>query len=483
LRRRDFIKNTGIATAGVASGASLGFAGGRPPNILLILVDQMRTPRYSAEKVTPNVDRIAAQGVTFSNHFVSAAPCSPSRACLMTGTYTTQNSMNTNCDLLDGDIQPSLDPKIPTIGHTFKNAGYRTPYRGKWHLSRRKDLSGRDALREYGFEGWKHPDSMFGGMAYQGVVLDHFYAHQACRWLKNSDNHQKPWFLTCSIINPHDICEYPKYYPVSRFGEIHTDRPPDNWNDDLSGKPGAQIEFRERYHKFAGHMDRTDPDAWRRYMDYYAYCLKDMDESVGNILDALEQSGQRDNTIIVFTSDHGEMAGSHGLRTKGNFAYEEVMNVPLIVSWPGRTEAGVETDALASNVDVMPTLTAMAGLSNLPYMAGKDLSQVLLNPRNGSVRNEIVYHQGWEVDPSIRRKFGGFTHPAQVRSMRNREWKYAYYFKRDGGDETEFELYSLKDDPLEMTNLANDAGYLKKRIEIHDRLTEFERKIIAEFKA
>ena len=482
MRRRDFIKNTGIAAAGVASGASLGFAGDRPPNILFILVDQMRTPRNPAEKVTPNVDRIAARGINFKNHFVSAVPCSPSRACLMTGTYTTQNGINTNCDMLEEDIQSSLDPRIPTMGRIFSDAGYRTPYKGKWHLSLRKDIRGRNALSKYGFEDWQHPDSTFGGMAYQGAAFDHFYTHQACRWLKNSDNRKKPWFLTCSLINPHDICEYPKYYPASRFGKIHTDHPPDNWNDDLSGKPAVQREFRQRYNQFAGHMDETDPDVWRRYMDYYTYCLEDMDENVGDLLDALEQSGQRDNTIIVFTADHGEMAGSHGLRTKGNFAYEEIMNVPLIISWPGRIQAGVETNALASNVDIMPTLAALGGLSNLPYMAGKDLSQAIFDPQQGSVRDEIVYHQGWEINPSLRGKYGGFKNPGQVRCVRNGEWKYAYYFERDGGDNVDFELYSLKNDPLEMTNLANDAGYKKVRVELHEQLLEFERKILEDFR-
>lgn len=485
MDRRKFIKNSAFTSAGIAISASNIFASTKPPNILLIEVDQMRFPRYDCERVTPNIDRIAKSGVSFTKHFVSAVPCSPSRACLFTGTYTTQNNMNTNCDFQVGERQPSLDPKIPTMGHVFQKGGYRTPYRGKWHLTRKGDFNKHDPLIDYGFEGWKRPDAPFGGPPYNGFAVDQFYARQAGSWLLDKKNHEKPWLLVCNMVNPHDICEFPRYYPHERLKGIRAPKPPDNYKDDLKGKPGCQTEFRNRYQKLAGFIDPNDANMWRRYLDFYAACLRDVDENVGDVLDALEKSGQKDNTIIIFTSDHGEMAGSHGLRTKGNFAYEEVMNVPLIFSWPGKIQPGTVTEAFASNVDVMPTLASLAGLSNLPYMAGKDLSKVLFDPSGESVQDEIIYHSGWELEVSLTKKnrTAAFTKPAQVRAIREKEWKYAYYFQRNGGGEIEHELYNLKDDPLEMTNLANDAGYIARRNEMRGRLMEREKKLVEEFQA
>jgi len=484
MKRREFIKTSAMgAAAGITLGSGLLMATESRPNVLFILVDQMRQPRWTPPGITPNIDRIASKGVSFTNHFTCAVPCSPSRACLMTGTYTTQNKMFTNCDFVEGALQPSLDPKIPTMGHIFRKAGYRTPYRGKWHLTRKADRSRKDPLIAYGFEGWKPPEAPFGGPPYNGEMIDPLYAREAVEWIKNPENHKQPWFLVCSLINPHDICAYPRFYPQTKLHHIRTEKPPDNWTDDLSTKPRAQLEHQKRYIKVGGPIDVTNPDAWRRYLDYYVHCQEMVDRNVGMVLDALQRSGRSANTIVVFTADHGEMGGSHRLRTKGCFAYEEVMNVPLIFSWPGRIPEGVTAGALVSNVDVMPTLAALAGLGSLPYMAGLNLSPALTNPA-AAVRDEILYHTDWELALTVGKKADEqaiYSSPAHVRCIRDREWKYAYYF-RPGGSEEDHELYNLKNDPLEMANLASDSGYLKKRNEMHERMMEREKKLVAEFK-
>ena len=126
MKRREFIKSSAIATGALALGGALR-AENAQPNILLIEIDQMRTPRWTPDARLPNIDRIAKQGVSFTKHFTSAVPCSPSRACLFTGTYTTQNGMRSNCDFVEGYLQPSLSPKIPNLGHLFHRAGYHTP--------------------------------------------------------------------------------------------------------------------------------------------------------------------------------------------------------------------------------------------------------------------------------------------------------------------------------------------------------------------
>jgi len=482
MKRREFIKTSALAGAGMALGSRLLRASEKRPNILLIEVDQMRYPRWTRIGFPANMDRLAKQGVSFTKHFTSAVPCSPSRACLFTGTYTTQNKMFTNCDFVEGRLQPSLSPKIPNLGHIFRNAGYRTPYRGKWHLTRKSDRNPKDALIDYGWEGWKPPEAPFGGPPYNGQLMDPVYAGQAIDWLLNPDNHKQPWFLVCNLVNPHDICAFPRYYPHEKFEPIKTKEPAPNWTDDLSTKPRCQLEYQIRYRKVGGPMDVNSADAWRRYLDYYVECEEMVDKDIGRVLDALEKSGQKDNTIIVFTSDHGEMAGSHKLRTKGNFAYEEVMNVPLIFVWPGKIEPGVSTEALASNVDVMPTLVSLTGIRNPNYMAGKDLSPVLKDPL-ASVQEQILYHTDWEFEVAINRSaedVSAFENPARVRAIRDRDWKYAYYFSPKNG-ETDHELYNLKDDPLELTNLARDPGYQKKVKEMRDRLMEQEGKLLTDF--
>jgi arylsulfatase A-like enzyme len=484
MKRRDFVKGAAAAGAGLALGGSRLTAGETRPNVLVIEVDQMRTPRWTMPGITPHIDRLAASGVSFDHHYTSAVPCSPSRACLFTGLYTTQNKMFSNCDFVEGRLQPSLDPKIPTLGHIFRDAGYRTPYRGKWHLTRKSDRHKKDALIDYGFEGWKPPEAPFGGPPYNGALMDPVYAGEAVDWLRDPKNHREPWLLVSSLVNPHDICAYPRYYPHEKLKPIRTPAPPDNWTDDLSGKPRVQLEYQQYYRKVGGPIDVTNPDAWRRYLDYYAHCIKDVDENVGRVLAALDQSGQRQNTIIVFTSDHGEMGGSHRLRTKGNFAYEEVMNVPLIFAWDGHLPAGRTASSLASNVDVIPTLTALAGLSNLPYLAGKDLSPVLGQPESAAVRDEVLYHTDWEIVFTVNKKatdVAMYRNPSHIRALRDREWKYAFYFSPNH-NEVEHELYNLKDDPLEMKNLGADPGYQAQRQQMHDRLMAEEKRLLDEYK-
>jgi len=483
MKRREFIRDLGLAGAGMALAGSFLRAQTARPNVLLIIVDQLRYPRFSTEAFPQNIARIAKAGVSFSRHFVSAVPCSPSRACLMTGTYTTQNRMFHNCDFVEGKSQPSLDPKIPSLGHIFGKAGYRTPYRGKWHLTRKADRNTKDPLLDYGFEGWKPPEALFGGGPYNGQLVDPMYAREAADWLGNSASHQKPWFMVCSLINPHDICAYPRYYPLEKLERIKTKSAPPNYPDDLSTKPACQREYREKWQKIAGAFDPNNADAWRRYLDYYIECQEMVDRQAGKVLDALEKSGQKENTLVVFTSDHGEQAGSHQLRTKGCFAYEEVMTVPLIFSWPGHLPANVSTEALASNVDLMPTLVALAGISNPNYMAGRDLSPVLADPGKASVRDEVIYHSDWEVvSLSKQGALSSIKAPYHLRCLREREWKYVYYFDPESA-EADYELYHLKDDPLEMTNLAADPGCQKKLKEMHSRLMDWEEKLVKEYKS
>ncbi len=492
MKRREFIKGSAVAAAGLSLGSGSLFGRQKRPNVLLIIVDQMRYPRWTPELRTPNIDRIAAQGVSFTRGYCSAVPCSPSRACLLTGTYTTQNQVYQNVDWLFFS-QPSLDPGIPTAGHIFGKAGYHTPYRGKWHLTRRKYRN--EALIPYGFEGWMEVDPATGepcncgedagGGANCGFSQDPILARQATDWLSDPANHKEPWFMVCSLVNPHDICEYPRHYPETKKWPIRTKEAPPNYTDDLSTKPRVQSDWRRGYGVLMGKIEEDNPDDWRRYLDFYTACIEDVDRHIGMVLDALEKSGQADNTIVVFTSDHGDMGGSHQLRAKGPMAYEEVINIPMMFSWPGHIPEGVTTEALAANVDILPTLTSRTGVSNSNYTAGFDLSPILASPASASVREDVIYHMNADTRPPRSRAAKAImsaisTGPGQIRAIRTRDWKYAHYFDQTG-DEAEYELYDLKNDPLEMTNLAHDHGYRRKMKQLADRLMELERKQRKEF--
>jgi len=385
MRRREFIKGSAAAVAGAGLGFGQASASHDRPNVLMILVDQMREPMWTPDGIMPNFDRLAQSGVRFENSFCSAVMCSPSRACLLTGTHTTQNRMFGNCDFLTRATQPSLDPGIPTLGHVFGQAGYNTPYRGKWHLSHPRDR--KEGLGHYGFEGWSARDPLTGKLAdcgegvgggtCCGEMQDPIFARQTRDWLMDPKSQERPWFMVCSLVNPHDICTFPGHYSVylpkgvlkknapescqcnglkegAVFDRVMDDLLPPNWTDDLSTKPAVQRRWQTYSDIIYGRIDTKNPEHWLRYLDYYVHCLRDMDKNLGVVLEALEHSGQLENTIVVFTSDHGEMAGSHGLRTKGYFAYEEEMKVPLLFSWPGVIPQGRKAGGLATGVDLMP---------------------------------------------------------------------------------------------------------------------------------
>jgi len=388
----------------------------------------------------------------------------------MTGTFVKQNGMFTNCDFVDHS--PSLSSEIPTLGHIFRNNGYDAQYRGKWHLTHPGDRRFLDPLSDYGFGGWHRPDAPFGGAPYWGKLVDPLCTNQSLKWLADPHNHRRPWLLVSSLVDPHDICAWPGFYPQWLDKEIRTDAAPDNWQDDLVAKPRVQQAFLATYSNIAGPLNEKDPDLWRRYLDYYMYCTECADFQIGRILNALEASGQSHNTIVVFTSDHGDMGGSHRLRAKGNFAYDEVMNVPLIVSWPGTLPEGAVTDAMASNVDVMPTLCSLAGLKTSHYMPGKDLTRVLQNPGEPGPRTDVLFY----TDAQGALRFGKTSIgdiPSHVRTIRNGQWKCSHYYVPKANAE-EFELYDIKNDPLEMSNLAKDAGYRAQLKELHDQLMEQE---------
>jgi arylsulfatase A-like enzyme len=479
INRRDLLAAAGAGAAGLALSGPARAADSARPNVLLVLVDQWRMPRWFPEGAPlPGFDRMKREGTSFSNHFVSAVPCSPSRACLFTGLHLTQHGVQNNVNF---NMNPSLDPRIPTIGHRFQAAGYRTPYFGKWHLTYPREYRGK-GLTAYGFESWHGPDHH--GVPYDGTQHDALFAQESINWLNRNGN-KAPWFLTCSMINPHDICFYRRLDAPSLAVPRLADRLPGNFHDDLSAKPRIQAVYRNGY----GRLMKTTPDqperVWLRYLDYYLYYCRMVDAHLKRLLDTLDRLKLTDNTIVVFTSDHGDMCGSHQLQAKGPYVYQENNNVPLVFRWPGHAPAGAETRALSHNPDVYPTLLELCGVAApVDHLAGKSMAALVANPAGPAVHDHVLMGFGMKMGgkkggAGLVARAGVSTDgvPYQIRAIHDGRFKYARYF--DEGAVSEFELYDLQEDPLELRNLAVDPGYRKPRQEMADRLAEAEAREMA----
>src|SRR3954453_16973301 len=421
------------------------------PNILLIVFDQERQRSWLPPSVRlPWRERLLAEGLEFTRYFTHSSPCSPSRASLMTGQYISQHGV------VDNVIWPQhkeLDTDNPTTGALLRDAGYRSSYIGKWHLS----YGPKPPMEAYGYSDWEGNDRHFMGWAGTGVAFDPVIAESAAAWLRaNAPGGAQPWFLTVALVNPHDVMWFPIDQPgydrrnpddVKLVRDIlsmaawkegdplpvyNDDYPevfdtlPSNFDDDLHTKPGAHRQWRyDQQHGLWGHIDPGDKRAWLRHLDYYAELHRLADENLGVVLQALADSGAYDDTIVIFTSDHGDMAGSHGLRSKGPFTYNEIMNVPLYVRVPGVTQPGTTTDAMGTHVDLATTIAALAGVRH-PSLKGADLSPVFADAST-AVRDHVLFAQDSAHTKRIQQ-----TRYA-LRGYFDGRWKYTRYYGVGGG--------------------------------------------------
>ena len=485
------------------------------PNILLIVSDEERRTGWLDGVVDlPAHERLAADGLSFDRYFTHSSPCSPSRASLYTGRYLAEHGVVDNVAF---PTHTALDPAIPTIGSLLADRGYRSSYLGKWHLGHGETPD----MAAHGYRDWEGNDVHFMGSAYTGRYFDPIIVDQAIDWLSDragGNGAGGPWFLTVALVNPHDIMWFPadhRSYQADhrkfaeffnavvkmRLGDLPVtpppedyprlfDRLPDNFGDDLHTKPEVQRAWRHvrnREH-VVGRIDTDDHDTWLRGLDYYAWLHVELDRSLTRLLEALDGLGLYDDTVIAYTSDHGDACGSHGLRAKLPCVYDEVMGVPLIVKAPG-VPAGDRTEALATHVDLAATIAAMGGIevADTPTLSGRDLAPVLSDPAS-SVRDFVLFSQDSAQSDLIRN-----TRYA-VRGFYDGETKYARYYgigggiRRDGTPDTDGKLfdvdadfddhdhewYDTGEDPHELVNLANDRGRRNDLRALFRRLLDYE---------
>jgi arylsulfatase A-like enzyme len=485
----------------------------KQPNILMIVSDEERRNGWLKGKADmPAHDRLTADGLTFNRYYTHSSPCSPSRASLYTGSYLAQHGVVDNVSF---PAHTALDPAIPTIGSLLVDQGYYSAYLGKWHLSHEHI----PVMTDYGYQDFRGNDMHYTGSAWSGRFFDPIIAADAINWLKDHAHDDEPWHLTVALVNPHDIMwfpiDHPTYQadhpadakvfefmrnlrlegvPVEAMSEDYAERfdtLPANFHDDLHSKPEIQRAWRQvRNHEhFVGTMDLADERAWLRQLDYYAYLHEELDKNLGELLDTLDELGVYDDTVIAYTSDHGDACGSHGLRAKLPCVYEEVMGVPLVVKAPGITTPGTATDALATHVDLAATLCALGGvdLDETPSLSGVDLTPALAHP-SASPRDYVFFSQDSAQSSLIR------SCRYAVRGFFDGTTKYARYYGIGGGverdgtpsaepklfdidaafDDHDHEWYEVDNDPHELENLAHDPSRSDTLRDNFNRLLEIE---------
>ncbi|SDD55851.1 arylsulfatase [Cupriavidus sp. YR651] len=556
LTRREFLRTTGLgavalslapgeSTQAAAPGADkpAPATGGRPAspfNILLILVDQERHFRpgeLPADYRLPAHGRLVKSGTMFVNHQINSCVCTPSRSVLYAGQHIQQTRMfdNTNFPWIS-----SMSTEIRTLGDMLRDAGYYTAYKGKWHLTKEFETVNKlgtptkiftAEMEAYGFSDYVGIGDIIahtsGGYLHDGVI-----AAMGVSWLRGKGRELaaqgKPWFLAVNLVNPHDVMFYDTDAPgtevQARRGLTHVARDPDDplyarqWDFmlpasrkqalDAPGRPPAHRDFIRSHDALVGAIPNEDA-RWRRRHNYYLNCMRDVDRNIAAILAELDAGGLTDKTIVILTSDHGDMDGAHQLHAKGAVSYREQNNVPLIIAHPAY-QGGRQCRAVTSHLDIAPTLVAMTGIgadkcaSIVRGLAGKDFSGLLDAPDkagSGGIRdgalfcyNMLAYIDGDFLFKAVNylQKGGkpdqlksvgirpNLMKRGAVRSVYDGRYTFARYFspKQHNRPTTleelnrfnDMELYDLQTDPFEMHNLAADSSHRELLLAMNEKL-------------
>jgi arylsulfatase A-like enzyme len=450
-------------------------------NVVMFITDQDRAiqhfPPDWAERNLPGLTRLRRHGVSFQNAFTNSCMCSPARATLMTGffpaqhgvKYTLEASMD---DPLEYD-QVELPLDFANIATVMSAAGYDVVYKGKWHLSKyppHGEWEPRD-VEKYGFSRWNPPDAGAnqtipeaggGEPDNDGRFMDSIgepgsVNEGALQYLRQvAPRRQRPFFMIISLVNPHDVLFYPGdnfegagYEDAWLVGDIGL---PETVDEDLATKPVVQREFLALFNQMGA---LTTPEMQRSYLNFYGNLMKASDQYLVDVLHALDDTGLRDETVVIRTADHGEMGLAHGgLRQKNFNVYEESLRVPLVFSNPRLYPDARQTDVLVSHVDFLPTL---ASLFHAPREAraewqGVDYSATVLDPEAGAPQDYVVFT--WDDWQAGQPKPPYLAPPNHIVSIREGRYKLAKYYDVNGNVPDQWEMYDLQHDPLERRNIA-----------------------------
>jgi arylsulfatase A-like enzyme len=495
LNRRTFLKRSAAAAGGLLltrplGGLPLAHAATDRPNVLVVMVDQMRAPQWfpgaaQLDALLPSLAALRKRSVSFDNHFTAANMCNPSRGALITGLYPHQ----TGCMLTNLTATTTLSPQFPTWGTMLRQQGYGTSWWGKWHLGSDSDQN-PGALENYGFDGGTYPSP--NGAPRQGTRVDPSIVDQFEAWFAESAA-TGPWCTTVSLVNPHDIVWWPRFTPLDQTlanqqVDFTFDGGPPNAETAeqlAANKPRLQLALLDTANTVFGPAPDSGPAAdasWADMLRLYVWYSQQVDAQIGRVLDTLASAPDvAANTVVVFTSDHGEYSGSHGLRGKGASAYEEAIRVPLYIADPrGVLGSGAESHRtqLTSSVDLIALLLTIAGgssswrgehrYSHIAHRA--DIAAIARKP-TAPGRPWVAHVTDETAIEEFERNV--FEHsPNHVVAVRTPTAKYATYSRwKDGTLSTEkgdqdFELYDrrTKGGRLELDNIAGKGSALERKL-------------------
>ena len=444
----------------------------KKPNILIFMTDHQRgdtAPPYT-RAITPNLERLAREGVTFSQAFCPAPHCCPSRATFFTGLYPSEHGVWNNVDVGNA-LSRGPYPGTRLWSDDLKEAGYRLHFSGKWHVSAVETpvergwemsfpkrwmapdaASPRPHTREWKpYENLaKQPEPTTRGEAQilrpgystytqygdgEGRVceFDEKTVDDAVRIIRERAASGRPWCQFVGTVGPHDPYFVPKkYLDMYRLEDVQL---PASFADRMLDKPALYRRTRDRYDQLT---EREQRESLRHFL---AFCTYE-DALFGRVLKALEERGELDGTLVVYCSDHGDYAGDHGLWAKGLPCFRGAYHVPAICRWPcGVRNVGRDVDAFVSLADFAPTFLEAAGCPAGRELSGRSLAPFLRGETPAEWRDAVFTQTNGNELYGIQR------------SVMTREWKYVY----NGFDYDE--LYNLKDDPGEVVNLASDPMY------------------------
>ncbi len=471
-------------------------------NVLLFITDQERAIQHFPEnwlrQNLPGMRRLRRHGLSFERAFTNACMCSPARSTLMSGYFPAQHGVKYT---LEEDMpasrrypQVELPTDLANPASVMRAAGYNAVYKGKWHCSKpaEKEHAVPADLEKYGFDRWNPPDaganqdvSEAGGgtVDNDGRFMNEVGEAEAgtegaLEYLGSTAPQQQPFFMVISLVNPHDVL----FYPSEKFAEDGYDESwlegdiglPATVAEDLADKPAVQEEFVRIFNLTGKPKTRAEKLG---YLNFYGNLMRSSDAYLVSVLDKLEETGVFDDTLIIRTSDHGEMGLAHGGMRQKNFNfYEESTRVPLVYSNPKLFPKPVQTDALVSHVDFLPTLASLAGAprSARSKWQGIDYSSLVLSPsKRKTVQDYVVFTYD---DYQSGQSHGPYPKPPNhIVSIREKRWKLAKYYDVDGHKPPQWEMYDLKHDPLERKNLAG-RGHKRTKHQVQE-LQRLKRKL------
>jgi arylsulfatase A-like enzyme len=433
-----------------------------PANILLIYPDQHRYDCTSTNGHpfvrTPNMERLASQGVNFGQAYCPIPLCVPTRNTLLHGQWPIQHQ----CICNEGSEAPRPpEPDVPTFIEPLHEAGYFLGYVGKWHVNQFRgplDYGFDEYVPESAYAAWRtgqglppHPFEY----AWFGKRDPHigpeqsrlaWGADQTLRLLARMAQEDRPFFIRWDPSEPH----LPNVVPEPYFSMYppETIPPWPSYPDPLVGKPYIQAQQR-----WSWHVEDKTWDDWAHMVSAYLGTVSLLDAQLGRVLDGLEALGLAENTLVVYTTDHGDMCGGHGMVDKHNVMYDDVVRVPMIVRWPGHTRPGSACEAFVSNsLDLAPTFCEVAGASVPETFTGQSLVPLLEGGQTNGREDILCTYHG--------NQFGLFSQ----RMVRDRRWKYVW------NPTALDELYDIESDPGELHNLAGDPGYRDELMRLRHRL-------------